>query len=122
MTSGTSPTGDFLLKAVDSGHRALLVSGNVHDLFVVGEEITYRPFAVVREYTEPLAPAVHTSGASADEHTFVAEGLHVLANAPALRKSGNLLVCLVRDGFQNILLNDLHRVDIPLPEETQMSA
>jgi hypothetical protein len=206
VTPGVSTMMDPLAKAIDSGHRALLVSGNVHDLFVAGEEIVYRaqhlvdhldgrgyvvirysksqggrihnystlppeakkridsrlsavgllpllnrelqnapeeirnffrasarllqipaapddrPYAVVIEYTEHLAPAVHTSAAAADEQTFVAESLHVVANAPALRRSGNLLVCVVRDGFQNTLLNDLHRVEIALPDETQIAA
>jgi SpoVK/Ycf46/Vps4 family AAA+-type ATPase len=81
-----------------------------------------KPVAVIIDYTENLAPAVATSAAAADEQTFVAETLHHLANAPALRKSGNLLLCLVREGLQNILLNDLHRVQLPFPDESQTRA
>lgn len=75
--------------------------------------------AVIVDYTENLAPAVASSAAASDEQTVVAETLHLLANAPALRKSGNLLLCLVRDGLQNSLLNDLHRVELPFPDESQ---
>lgn len=78
-----------------------------------------KPVAVIVDYTENLAPAVPTSAAAADEQTVVAETLHHLANAPALRKSGNLLLCLVREGLQNILLNDLHWVQLPFPDESQ---
>lgn len=78
-----------------------------------------RPVAVIVDYTEHLAPAVATSAAAADEQTFASETLHLLANAPALRKSGNLLLCLVREGLQNSLLNDLHRVELPFPDEAQ---
>ena len=81
-----------------------------------------KPIAVVIDYSEHLAPAVQTSAAATDEHTFVAESLHTLANAPALRKSKNLLICFVRDGLQNILLNDMHRVDYTFPDETQTKA
>ncbi len=55
--------------------------------------------AVVIDYSEHLAPAVQTSAAATDENTFVAESLHTLANAPALRKSKNLLICFVKDGL-----------------------
>jgi len=78
-----------------------------------------KSFALIIDYTEHLAPAVQTSAAATEEHTFVAEGLHILANAPALRKTKNLLVCLTRDGFQNSLLNDLHRVEFAFPDESQ---
>jgi AAA+ superfamily predicted ATPase len=78
-----------------------------------------KPLAVVIDYGEHLAPRVDTSAAAADEHTVVAETLHVLANAPALRKSGNILICIVRDGLQNSLLNDLHRVEYNFPDEIQ---
>jgi hypothetical protein len=81
-----------------------------------------KPIAFVVDYAEHLAPAVATSAAAADEQTFVAETLHILANAPSLRKSGNLLICLARDGFQNALLNDLHRMDYPFPDENQARA
>jgi hypothetical protein len=81
-----------------------------------------KPVAMIIDYTENLAPAVASSAAAADEQTFVAETLHHLANAPALRKSGNLLLCLVREGLQNILLNDLTRVEIPFPDEPQTRA
>lgn len=80
---------------------------------------TGKPIALVLHYVEHLAPAVQTSAAAADEQTFVAETLHVLANSPALRTSGNLLLCLAREGMQNTLLNDLHRVQIPFPEEKE---
>lgn len=196
---------DPLLKAVAAGHASLLVTGNLYDFTLVGEEIVYRPqliadqlidlgYVVVRysksqgarvynysslrpkekevidsrmravgllplvnrdaqsnpdeirnffrgasrllqlaatetnpialiiDYAEHLAPAVQTSAAAAEEQTFVAESLHMLANAPALRKSKNLLICLVRDGFQNSLLNDLHRVEFPFPDEKQTEA
>jgi SpoVK/Ycf46/Vps4 family AAA+-type ATPase len=75
------------------------------------------PMALMIDYTEHLAPAVQTSAAAQDEQTFVSESLHMLANAPALRKSKNLLLCLVREGFQNTLLNDLYRVEWPFPDE-----
>lgn len=78
-----------------------------------------KPFAVVIDYAEHLAPAVQTSAAAAEEHTFVAESLHMLANAPALRKSGNLLICFARDGFHNSMLNDMRRVEYPFPDESQ---
>lgn len=78
-----------------------------------------KPVAVIVDYAENLAPAVASSAAAADEQTVVAETLHLLANAPALRKSGNLLLCMVRDGLQNNLLNDLHRVELPFPDEAQ---
>lgn len=81
-----------------------------------------KPFALIVDYTEHLAPAVQTSAAAAEEQTFVSETLHMLAHAPALRKSGNLLLCLVRDGLQNCLLNDLYRVDYPFPDEIQTRA
>ncbi len=81
-----------------------------------------KPFAVIVEYTEHLAPAVHSSAAASEEHTFVSETLHILANAPALRKSGNVLICLARDGLQNTLLNDCHRLDFPFPDESQARA
>lgn len=81
-----------------------------------------QPFAVLIDYAEHLAPAVQTSAGAAEEHTFVAESLHLLANAPALRKTKNLLVCITRDGFQNSLLNDLHRVEFAFPDELQTGA
>lgn len=81
-----------------------------------------KPVAVIVDYTENLAPAVASSAAAADEQTVVAETLHLLANAPALRKSGNLLLCLVREGLQNSLLNDLQRVELPFPDEAQTRA
>lgn len=81
-----------------------------------------KPIALIIDYTEHLAPAVQTSAAAAEEHTYVAESLHMLANAPALRKSKNLLICLVRDGFQNSLLNDMHRVEYEFPDESQTEA
>lgn len=160
---------DPLLRAIAAGHAALLVTGNVHDFTLAGQEILYRPqlitdllheqgytvirysrslggrihnysgldpkekqaidsrlravgllqlvnlegqngpeeirnffrtvarllqlqaveakpVAVIIDYAEHLAPAVHTSAAAPDESTFVAESLHTLANAPALRK------------------------------------
>ena len=196
---------DPLFKAIGAGHAAILVTGNIHDFTLVGEEIAYRPelivdqlheqgyivirysksqggrihrysslnpkekqavdsrlnavgilpllnkdghntpeetrnffrsvsrllqfsaneakpVAVAIDYSEHLAPAVQTSAAATDEHTFVAESLHILANAPALRKSKNLLICFVRDGLQNILLNDMHRVEYMFPDETQTKA
>lgn len=201
----TTSQKDPLLEAITAGHAALLVSGNIHDFTLVGEEIAYqpqriagllhergylvirysksqggkihcyssltptekqavdsrlnavgilsmlnrdgqngseeirhffrgagrllqissersKPIAVLVDYCEHLAPAVQTSAAAADEQTFVAEAIHMLANAPALRKSGNLLVCLVRDGFQNILLNDMQRITYPFPEEPKTKA
>lgn len=194
---------DPLLAAIRAGHPALLVTGNLHDLWLAGENVAYRPqfltdelaargytvirysksqggrvhnyprlspkekqqvdsrlnavgllpllnrdsqnspeevrtffrgisrllqlpacegspVAVILDYAEHLAPAVQTSAAAADEQTFVSESLHVLANAPALRKSKNLLICLVRDGFQNSLLNDLYRIEWPFPDEVQI--
>ena len=75
--------------------------------------IDSRPFAAVIDYTEHLAPAVHTSAAASDEQTFVAESLTLLANSPAFLKSNNLLICLTRDGLYNCLLNALHRVEFP---------
>lgn len=203
--SSNHQTDDPVLKAISAGHGAILVTGNIHDFTLVGEEVAYRPqliadqlhgigyivirysksqgarvhnysaldpkekqaidsrlsavgllplinrdgqhspeeirgffrassrllqlaaveakpFALIVDYTEHLAPAVQTSAAASEEHTLVAETLHMLANAPALRKSRNLLICLVRDGFQNALLNDLHRVDFPFPDEAQTRA
>ena len=196
-------TCDPLLKAIEAGHAAVLVTGNIRDLVLVNDnEIAYRPefildqlhergyvvirysksqggrihrysgvgpkdkgaidsrlnavgimgllnkdgqnsseeirsffrasarllqtsageskrFAVAIDYVEHLAPAVQTSAAAAEEHTFVAESLHMLANAPALRKSGNLLLCFARDGFQNSLLYDMCQVEYPFPDESQ---
>ena len=195
-----SDENDPLLKAVRAGHAAILVTGNLHDLCLSGNQVGYRPqviaedlssrgYTVIRysksqggrihnypglgpkrkedldsrlnavsllplvnrstrndpdeirsffrgasrllqipageaspialmiDYTEHLAPAVQTSAAAQDEQTFVSESLHALANAPALRKSKNLLICLVREGFQNTLLNDLYRIEWPFPDE-----
>lgn len=76
-----------------------------------------KPIALIFDYTEHLAPAVQTSAAAADEHTFVAETLHALASSPALKKSRNVLICLARDGLYNSLLNDLFHIDYPFPDE-----
>jgi SpoVK/Ycf46/Vps4 family AAA+-type ATPase len=205
ISKTASHTNDPLMKAISAGHVAILVTGNIHDFTLVGDEIAYRPelildqlydqgyivirysksqggrihrysslnpkdkqavdsrlnvigilpllnkdghntpeeirsffrsvsrllqlpvneakpVAVVIDYSEHLAPAVQTSAAAADEHTFVAESLHILANAPALRKSKNILICFVRDGLQNALLNDMHRVEYTFPDETQTKA
>lgn len=86
------------------------------------QAVEAKPVAVIIDYAEHLAPAVHTSAAAPDESTFVAESLHTLANAPALRKSKNLLICLVREGLQNSLLSDLYRVELPFPDEPQTKA
>ncbi|MCG3157896.1 MAG: ATP-dependent zinc metalloprotease FtsH [bacterium] len=91
-------------------------------LLQVASGVGMKPFAVIIDYTEHLAPAVQTSAAAAEEHTFVAESLHMLANAPALRKTKNLLLCITRDGFQNSLLNDLQKVEFPFPDEAQTLA
>ncbi|MCA9735446.1 MAG: ATP-binding protein [Deferribacteres bacterium] len=78
------------------------------------------PIALILDYAEHICPAVQTSAAAADEQTIAAETVHILALAPALNKSGNKLICIVRDGHQNILLNDgLKRVSIPFPNEQQ---
>ncbi len=194
---------DPVLSAIDRGYAALLVTGNIHDFVVRGEEVAYWPqliadeihrrgyvvlrysksqgarvhgyagsapkekesvdralnaaglrslvnregqhgpnevrdffrnasrllqmssdekkaFALIVDYTEHLAPSVQSSAAAADEQTFVSETLHMLANAPALRKSGNRLICLAREGFQNTLLNDLFCVEVPFPSEAQI--
>lgn len=76
-------------------------------------------FALLVDYTEHLAPAVSTSAAASEEHTFVAESLHSLAMSPALHKSPNVLVCFTRDGFQNTLLNDLYRTEYRYPGENE---
>jgi len=79
-----------------------------------------RSFALVVEYCEHLAPSVQTSAAATDEHTIVSETLHMLAHAPAFKKSGNVLICLTREGLYNSLLNDLHRVQLRYPSETEI--
>lgn len=81
-----------------------------------------KPVALMVDYGEHLAPAAQSSAAAAEEHTIVAETLNILANAPALRKSANLVLAVVRDGYYNTLLNDLHRVEYPFPDETQTRA
>lgn len=81
-----------------------------------------KPIALVLDYTEHLAPRVDTSAAAAEEHTFVTETLHYLAKSPALRKTGNLMICMVRDGFQNSILNDLEKVEYSYPDEQQTKA
>lgn len=78
-----------------------------------------KPIAVIIDYAEHLAPSVHTAAAATEEQIFVAETLHNLANSPALKKSKNLLICLLRDGMQNSLLNDLHRIEYAFPDEHQ---
>ena len=78
--------------------------------------------AVILEYVENLAPHVATAAAASDDHTVVAETIHRLANSPAVRKAGNVLICFLREGLHNILLNDLHRIDIPFPDESQTRA
>jgi len=91
------------------GITRLLMSNSNHEM----------KFAVLIDYAEHLAPAVNTSAAASDEQTYVAECLHTLAMSPALRKSENVLICFVRDGLQNILLNDFYRVDYLFPTETE---
>ena len=81
-----------------------------------------KPIACIVDYAEHLAPAVQTAAAASDDQTFAAETIHGLANSPALRKSGNLFVCVLREGFQNTLLNDLCRVDLPYPTEADSKA
>lgn len=77
----------------------------------------YLKFAVIIDYTEHLT-AHHSSSASEDE-LFAAESLHSLGISPALKKSGNALICLAREGFYNPLLNDLHRVEYSFPSEQE---
>lgn len=74
-------------------------------------------FAALIDYTENLAPSVQTAAAAADEHIFVAESIHSLGLSPALRKSGNKLICVVREGLQHPLLNDLHKITYDFPTQ-----
>lgn len=74
-------------------------------------------YAAVIDYTENLAPNVNSAAAAANEQTFVAESLHNMASSPALKKSGNALICIVQAGKQNSLLNDLYRVDYDFPSQ-----
>lgn len=75
--------------------------------------------AVVINYTEHLAPEVNTSAAATDEQTFVAESIHSIAGSPALLKSQSILICYVREGLYNSLLNDLGTVEYPFPGEKE---
>ncbi|KAA3658588.1 MAG: hypothetical protein DWQ10_10915 [Calditrichaeota bacterium] len=194
---------DPLMQAIDAGESAILLTGNIHDLVLIGNKLAYRPqfiaeglaqrsfyvlryaksqgirmhgysnlspekkkgidkrlnavgllqllnrneqleqdeirrffraiarllqtpcsdaqpIALILDYAEHICPAVQSSAAAADEQTIAAETVHMLALAPALNKSGNKLICIARDGQQNILLNEgLTRISIPFPNEQQ---
>ncbi|RMD93174.1 MAG: ATP-binding protein [Calditrichaeota bacterium] len=91
------------------GMTRLLLLSNVSKKFKI---------AAIIDYSEHLAPNLPTGGT--DDELFVAECLHALAVGPALKKSGNLLICYVRDGLQNPLLNDMTRVEYSYPNEAEI--
>ncbi len=76
--------------------------------------------AVIFDYTEHLAS--NTPAGGSDDELFAAESIHHLAVGPSLRKTNNLLICLLRDGLQNSLLNDLYKVDYNFPNESETGA
>ncbi|MDQ7054583.1 MAG: ATP-binding protein [candidate division KSB1 bacterium] len=91
------------------GLTRLLLLSNVSSRFKI---------AAIIDYSEHLAPNLPTGGT--DDELFVAECLHALAVGPALKKSGNVVICYVREGLQNPLLNDMTRVEYSYPNEAEI--
>ena len=76
------------------------------------------PLALVLEYAEHQCPHEQGNQSESDENLVVAEILHSLANSPALRRSGNLVICFARNEYHS-LLNDFHRIDYAFPSQAQ---
>lgn len=113
----------FHIPQLFKGHRERNTSDELADIFRTFTRLLQTPspkrrICLVLYYLEHLAPRNETPGTTAEGALVVSECLHSLCGSAALKKSGNLVIGIGRQGLYSDLLAELPTIEYPFADET----